>query len=49
MREYVYLFKVGEEEYYVYSCSKAEATKQYLEEKALTELPKGCVITRSNI
>lgn len=45
---YLYLFKLGSIEYYVYAPSKEEAIVQYLEEKELKELPKGVLITRQN-
>lgn len=48
MRTYLYAFSVNGSTYYVYACSKVVAIEHYLCEKALKELPKDCIITRTN-
>lgn len=49
MNTYVYSFEKNGVAYYVYAESRVAAEKKYLEEKELSEMPKGITVTRSNI
>ena len=50
MREYIYtyIFELNGKKYYVDASSKSVATKIYLTENDLEELPEGIKITRTN-
>ena len=48
MDTYLYAFEVDGQVHYVYAPSKTQAIEDYLYEKELSELPKNCVIKRTN-